>query len=150
MSMSGKDKMIVWLEDVRNTDIPIVGGKGASLGEMINAELPVPRGFVVTAQAFRKFIEDAGIADKLFKGLEVDVDDQKELAKAETFAKGLIKDQPMPKEIADAIRSHYETLCARSTHAFAPAVDFVNDCKILLQCQGWLGPVASPIREAAA
>ncbi len=78
--MSGKEKLVVWLEDVRNTDIPIVGGKGASLGEMINAELPVPRGFVVTAQAFRKFIDDAGIADRLFKGLEVDVDDQIELA----------------------------------------------------------------------
>ncbi|OPY27018.1 MAG: Phosphoenolpyruvate synthase [Methanocella sp. PtaU1.Bin125] len=111
--MSGKDKLIVWLEDVRNTDIPIVGGKGASLGEMINEQLPVPGGFVVTAQAFRKFIDDAGIADRLFKGLEVDVDDQKELAKAEAFAKGLIKDQPMPKEIADAVRSHYEELCRR-------------------------------------
>ncbi|HUL62351.1 MAG TPA: phosphoenolpyruvate synthase, partial [Methanocella sp.] len=111
--MAGKEKLIVWLEDVRNTDIPIVGGKGASLGEMIHEQLPVPGGFVVTAQAFRKFIDDAGIADRLFKGLEVDVDDQKELTKAETFAKALIRDQPMPKEIADAIRSHYETLCAR-------------------------------------
>jgi pyruvate,water dikinase len=111
--MSGKEKLVVWLEDVRNTDIPIVGGKGASLGEMINAELPVPRGFVVTAQAFRKFIDDAGIADRLFKGLEVDVDDQKELAKAEAFAKDLIKSQPMPKEIADQIRKDYETMCQR-------------------------------------
>ncbi len=112
-TMSGKEKLVVWLEDVRNTDIPIVGGKGASLGEMINAELPVPRGFVVTAQAFRKFIDEAGIADKLFKGLEVDVDDQKELMKAEEFAKGLIKGQPMPKVIADEIRKDYETMCQR-------------------------------------
>ena len=112
-TMSGKEKLVVWLEDVRNTDIPIVGGKGASLGEMINAELPVPRGFVVTAQAFRKFIDDAGIADKLFKGLDVDVDDQKELMKAEAFAKGLIKGQPMPKDIADEIRKDYETMCQR-------------------------------------
>ena len=110
---AGKEKLIVWLEDVRNSDIPIVGGKGASLGEMINAELPVPRGFVVTAQAFRKFINEAGIADKLFKGLEVDVDDQKQLSKAEAFAKGLIKDQPMPKEIASEVRKAYETLCKR-------------------------------------
>jgi pyruvate,water dikinase len=113
MKMAGKEKLIVWLEDVRNTDIPIVGGKGASLGEMINAELPVPRGFAVTAQAFRKFIVEAGIADRLFKGLEVDVDDQKELAKAEAFAKGLIKGQPMPKDIAGEIRKAYETLAKR-------------------------------------
>jgi pyruvate,water dikinase len=112
-TMSGKEKLVVWLEDVRNTDIPIVGGKGASLGEMINAELPVPRGFVVTAQAFRKFIDDAGIADRLFKGLEVDVDDQKELMKAEAFAKGIIKGEPMPKDIAEEIRKDYETMCQR-------------------------------------
>jgi pyruvate,water dikinase len=112
-TMSGKEKLVVWLEDVRNTDIPIVGGKGASLGEMINAELPVPRGFVVTAQAFRKFINEAGIADRLFKGLEVDVDDQKELMKAEAFAKGLIKGQPMPKVIADEVRKDYETMRRR-------------------------------------
>ena len=58
------NRLVVWLEDVRNSDIPIVGGKGASLGEMINAELPVPRGFVVTAQAFREFIETTGIMDR--------------------------------------------------------------------------------------
>lgn len=107
------NKLCVWLEEVRNTDIPIVGGKGASLGEMINAELPVPRGFVVTAQAFRKFIEDTGISDRLFKGLNVDVDDPRELARAEEFAKGLIRDQPIPGDIEKAIRDYYATLSKR-------------------------------------
>ncbi|HMK45515.1 MAG TPA: phosphoenolpyruvate synthase [Methanocella sp.] len=111
--MAVKDKLVVWLEDVHNTDIPIVGGKGASLGEMINAQLPVPRGFVVTAQAFRKFIDDAGIADKLFKGLEINVDDQKELMKAEAFAKAMINAQPMPADLTKEISIAYDTLCKR-------------------------------------
>lgn len=111
--MAGKEKIVVWLNEVRNTDIPIVGGKGASLGEMTNAQLPVPPGFVVTAQAFRKFIDEAGIADKLFKGLEVNVDDQKDLLKAEKFAKDLINNQLMPPEIAKEITSAYDTLSKR-------------------------------------
>ena len=92
------NRLVVWLEDVRNTDIPIVGGKGASLGEMIASELPVPRGFVVTAQAFREYLEQSGIMDQLFEGLKVDVDDAKALDKAAEVAKKLIRDSAMPSE----------------------------------------------------
>lgn len=107
------NRLVVWLEDVRNSDIPIVGGKGASLGEMINAELPVPRGFVVTAQAFREFIEVTGIMDRLFKTLDVDVDDAKALDKAAADAKKLVMDNTMPKNIEKAIRDYYATLSKR-------------------------------------
>jgi pyruvate,water dikinase len=107
------NRLIVWLEDVRNTDVPIVGGKGASLGEMIAAELPVPRGFVVTAQAFREFLEKTGVIERLFEGLKIDVDDAKELNKAEKIAKAIIMEQKMPKEIEKAIRDYYATLCKR-------------------------------------
>jgi len=72
---------VVWLEDVRRKDIPLVGGKGASLGEMIGAGLPVPGGFAVTADAFRRFITETGIADQIFKALEIDVDNDEQLVK---------------------------------------------------------------------
>jgi pyruvate,water dikinase len=107
------NRLVVWLEDVRNSDIPIVGGKGASLGEMINAELPVPRGFVVTAQAFREFIETTGIMDRLFEGLKINVDDPKALNGAAETAKNLIIDTPMPGNIEKAIRDYYAELCKR-------------------------------------
>jgi len=107
------NRLVVWLEDVRNSDIPIVGGKGASLGEMINAELPVPRGFVVTAQAFREFIETTGIMDRLFEGLKINVDDPKALDKAAETAKKLIIGTPMPGNIEKAIRDYYAELCKR-------------------------------------
>ena len=52
---------ILWLEEIRKEDIISVGGKGASLGEMASIGLPVPRAFVVTAQAFRRFLVESGL-----------------------------------------------------------------------------------------
>lgn len=104
---------VVWLEDVGKEDLSIVGGKGASLGEMINIGVPVPGGFAVTAQAFRDFLNRAGIAERLFEALKVDVNDQGQLLKAEENAKRLIMEAKVPEDIEQAIRSRYEELCRR-------------------------------------
>jgi pyruvate,water dikinase len=104
---------VVWLEEVGKEDIAIVGGKGASLGEMLRAELPVPTGFAVTAQAFRRFIDENGISEKLFGSLEVDVDDADILRSAEKKAKQIIMDAKMPQDIEKSIRSKYKELCKR-------------------------------------
>jgi pyruvate,water dikinase len=102
---------VVWLKDVGKNDLSLVGGKGASLGEMISIGVPVPGGFAVTAQAFRDFINRAGIAEKLFKALDVDVNQEAELHKAELAAKKLIMDAKVPEDIEMAIKSRYEELC---------------------------------------
>jgi pyruvate,water dikinase len=104
---------VVWLEEVGKEDLATVGGKGASLGEMINIDVPVPGGFAVTAQAFRDFINRSGIAKKLFASLKVDANDQTQLQKAEAEAKKLIMEAKVPKDIEQAIRSRYEELCKR-------------------------------------
>ena len=104
---------VVWLEDVGKEDLSIVGGKGASLGEMINIGVPVPGGFAVTAQAFRDFINRAGIADELFEALNVDVNQASELHRAEETAKKLIMDAKVPKDIEEAIKARYDELCER-------------------------------------
>lgn len=104
---------VVWLEEVGKEDLSIVGGKGASLGEMINIGVPVPGGFAVTAQAFRDFLNRAGIAEKLFEALKVDVNDQGQLQRAEENAKRLIMEAKVPEDIEKAIRSRYEELCRR-------------------------------------
>ena len=52
---------ILWLEEIRKEDISSVGGKGASLGEMASIGLPVPKAFVVTAQAFRRFLVETDL-----------------------------------------------------------------------------------------
>jgi len=104
---------VVWLEEVGKEDLSTVGGKGASLGEMINIGVPVPGGFAVTAQAFRDFIERSGIASQLFSSLKVDVNDQAQLQKAAETAKGLIMGAMVPEDIEKEIKSRYEELCQR-------------------------------------
>ncbi len=104
---------VVWLEEVGKEDIAIVGGKGASLGEMLRAELPVPTGFAVTAQAFRRFIDENGISDELFSSLEVDVDNAEILREAEKNAKKIIMGAKIPVDIEKSVRSKYKELCKR-------------------------------------
>jgi len=91
----------------------MVGGKGASLGEMIKIGIPVPGGFAVTAQAFRDFINRTGIARKIFDSLMVDVNNQAELLKAEESAKKLVMDTEVPEDIEAAIKFAYNELSKR-------------------------------------
>ncbi|UWG47280.1 Phosphoenolpyruvate synthase/pyruvate phosphate dikinase [Halanaeroarchaeum sp. HSR-CO] len=99
-----------WLEDIRADDIDLVGGKGASLGEMTDAGLPVPPGFVVTAGTYRDFIEETGIDEELFESVDVDTEDSAALAEAEAHAKSLILETPMPDELHEEIESAYDAL----------------------------------------
>ncbi|WP_336034732.1 pyruvate, water dikinase [Halobacterium yunchengense] len=99
-----------WLEDIRADDIDSVGGKGASLGELTDAGLPVPPGFVVTAGTYRSFIENADIDDDLFDAVDVDPEDSGALADAEAAAEDLILETDLPEEIREDILSSYDAL----------------------------------------
>lgn len=55
-------KFIKWFEELRKDDVPLVGGKGANLGEMTNAGIPVPPGFCVTAEAYKYFVENVKVS----------------------------------------------------------------------------------------
>ena len=101
---------VLWLDDVRSDDIGSVGGKGASLGEMTAAGLPVPPGFVVTAETYRTFIEETGIDEPLFEAVEVDPEDSAALAEAEATAKELILETELPEPVRDRILSAYDDL----------------------------------------
>ncbi|MDH5636371.1 MAG: hypothetical protein OEY47_06885, partial [Candidatus Bathyarchaeota archaeon] len=67
---SKKKEHIAWFEDLRKEDIPLVGGKNANLGEMLQAGIPVPPGFAVTAYTYNKFITKTGLAEKIYKTIE--------------------------------------------------------------------------------
>ena len=101
-----------WLDDVRSTDIETVGGKGASLGELTAAGLPVPPGFVVTAETYRTFLETTGIDADLFETLAVDGGD--DLAEAAETARELILDTPVPDEVRADILGAYRQLGEQS------------------------------------
>jgi pyruvate,water dikinase len=108
--------LVIWFENLRKTDIPSVGGKNANLGEMTNAKIPVPPGFAITAYSYKKFIEETGISSKIYEIIKDTVTNPNDPAQYEIASKKireLIELTPMPKEIADAIRSAYEELCKR-------------------------------------
>ena len=121
-----KEDLIIWFEDLRKTDIPSVGGKNASLGEMINAGIPIPPGFAVTAYSYKKFIEESGISEKIYtviKETVTDPNDPKQYEVASKKIRELIESTPMPKDIKEAVRHTYQELCRRlSTNAVLVAV----------------------------
>ncbi|MEM2486417.1 MAG: PEP/pyruvate-binding domain-containing protein, partial [Candidatus Bathyarchaeia archaeon] len=111
-----KNALIIWFENLRKDDIPLVGGKNANLGELINAGIPVPPGFAITAYAYRRFIEETGIADKIYAVIrEVvrDVNDPKQYEEASMKIRELIESTPIPEDIDKAVRSAYRELCKR-------------------------------------
>ena len=116
--MSAKTKAdVLWFETLRNTDVPIVGGKNASLGEMINAGMPVPPGFAVTAYAYEKFINQTGIAKKIYEIINEtvkDPNDPKQYDKASKKIRELIEKTTMPPKIVNAIKAAYKELNKRS------------------------------------
>ncbi len=102
---------ILWLEEIRKEDIISVGGKGASLGEMASIGLPVPGAFVVTAQAFRRFLVETGLEQKIYASIEkLDVEDNAALEKAAETAKGLVMKAKIPVAIRDDIRKAYKRM----------------------------------------
>jgi len=114
--LSQKKDLVLWFETVRNTDVPIVGGKNASLGEMINAGLPVPPGFAVTAYSYEKFIEDTRIAEKIYQVIKetvTDPNDPKQYDTASKKIRELINRTSMPKDVETAVKSAYKELCKR-------------------------------------
>lgn len=102
---------ILWLEEIRKEDIISTGGKGASLGEMASIGLPVPKAFVVTAQAFRRFLVETGLEKKIFASFDrLDVEDNEALEKAADSAKDLVMKAKMPAAIRDDIKKSYSKM----------------------------------------
>ena len=105
---------VVKFEELSKSDIGIAGGKGANLGELTQAGIPVPPGFVVTAQAYEKFMDDAGINDQVMGILEkIDINDTKALQAAAEEIKKIIIEAPIPEELVIFIREYYNELCQR-------------------------------------
>ncbi|MBF2089972.1 MAG: phosphoenolpyruvate synthase [Synechococcales cyanobacterium K44_A2020_017] len=110
--------LILWFEEVGIADIPYVGGKNASLGEMIQQLMPkgvsVPTGFATTAYAFRYFIEKAGLKEQLRSLFsDLDVENMPNLRERGQQARGLILNTPFPKDLEEAIALAYLRLCER-------------------------------------
>lgn len=102
---------VKWFADLGKEDIPIAGGKGANLGELKNAGIPIPNGFVVTADAYYHFLDETGIRaflEKEMKGL--DPEDNKKLNQISRELKKKIMSSEMPEEISKDIKDFYAKL----------------------------------------
>jgi pyruvate, water dikinase len=109
-----KTDLVVPFEHLRMTDVDVVGGKNASLGEMIS-QLPsgvkVPTGFATTAHAFREFLKFEGLDDRINAILDaLDTEDVRALAQAGAEIRGLVQKQPFPADLEKAIREAFATL----------------------------------------
>ena len=95
-------------DQLSRADIPFAGGKGANLGELVRAGLPVPGGFVVGAPAYATFCEETGVREQLVEVLgAVDPDDGPALTAAATKAEAIVDRAVLPAWLEDAIVSAY-------------------------------------------
>ncbi len=101
---------VLWLDELGADDIETVGGKGASLGELTGAGLPVPPGFVVSGAAYRSFLQETGIETELFETVDVDAEEPGELAGAAERAQSLIQEATFPESLREEIFAAYDDL----------------------------------------
>jgi pyruvate, water dikinase len=106
---------IAWFKDIGLGDVDSVGGKNASLGEMVQhlskAGVSVPDGFATTAEAYRRFLAHDGLADRI-NGLlsDLDVDDTRRLAEVGHEIRDAVEAQAFPADLEEDIRAAYESL----------------------------------------
>lgn len=142
------NKFILWFKDVGREDVAVVGGKGANLGEMSHLDVPVPPGFIVTAQAYYYFTEINKIRYKIKELLyNLDVNNPVKLQQASEDIKSLIVRSSIPKEISKEIITAYlklsgvfkEALVAVRSSATAedlPDASFAGQQETFLNIQG--------------
>ncbi|MFN0185605.1 MAG: phosphoenolpyruvate synthase [Aquabacterium sp.] len=107
--------LVVPFEQLRMTDVEVVGGKNASLGEMISqlaaTGVRVPGGFATTALAFRQFLAHAGLTERISRRLaDLNTDDLRALAEAGAQIRGWVMEAALPPALEAAIREHYTRL----------------------------------------
>ncbi len=106
---ASESKNVLWLRQIHKEDTPVVGGKGANLGEMFNADFPVPDGFVITAQAFKEFFS---IIRNQILGIisTIEFNDTQDLEAKAKKIREIVVQTEMPEYISDDIKKAYEQL----------------------------------------
>ncbi len=109
-------ELVLWLDKLRLSDLPQVGGKNASLGEMIghltHLGVSVPGGFATSADAFRQFIAQSGLEKRIYERLaSLNVDDVDALTRAGTEIRNWVIETPLIPALDAAVRTAYRQLC---------------------------------------
>lgn len=110
--MSGK--LIAWFEDLGRDAVNLAGGKGANLGEMIRAGIPVPLGFSILTGAYERFMAETGAADGILPYLAKLPDEpEQQYEEISRAIRNMIQTKDMPRDIEDTISQSYERLSQR-------------------------------------
>jgi len=158
--MNKNTAQVLWFKEVGKKDIGLVGGKGANLGEMVNAKIPVPDGFIVTAGAYFDFINATSLKEKIMHELSgLDVDNSKKLQEASRKIKIAIMAAGMPEDLATKIKDYYHKLCGENDRYVAvrssataedlPDASFAGQQETYLNVKGW-SDVVKKVQECWA
>lgn len=146
--MNKQTAQILWFDQISKRDIGIAGGKGANLGEMITAGIPVPNGFVVTAAAYYSFLEKTSLKQKILTELGgLDHNDSSALFTASKNIKTAIMEAELPTDLALQIKDYYHHLCGEHDRFVAvrssataedlPDASFAGQQETYLNIKGW-------------
>jgi pyruvate,water dikinase len=116
------ENYVIWFEQLRMTDVEQVGGKNASLGEMISqlasSGVRVPGGFATTADAYRDFLQHNGLADRINQALnKLDIEDVSELARVGKEIRQWIIDTPFPARLESEVKAAWDKMVADAGNA---------------------------------
>ncbi len=151
-----KSKYIRWFEETTIDDVPLVGGKNASLGEMYreltSKGVRIPNGFSVTAEAYWHTLEAGGVLEKLKQTMEgLDTADVADLAKRGKLARDLILGAGIPDDLWEEIKTAYDRLCEQygeytdvavrssATAEDLPTASFAGQQETYLNIRGYPG-----------
>lgn len=112
--MEQREKYVLWFQESDISSIPMVGGKCASLGELLKADIPVPPGFAVTTETYKRFIEENGLDQEIKRLLKpIRADDTASIESASRAIRQLIEEKPISIELEDYIGEFYRLLSKR-------------------------------------
>ncbi|HWE41258.1 MAG TPA: phosphoenolpyruvate synthase [Gemmatimonadaceae bacterium] len=105
------NRYVLWFPDGSKDDLPRAGGKGANLCELTRAGLPVPPGFIITVDAWRRFADGSGLSSSITSRLAgLDVDNSDQLRATSQGIRRMILQEPLPDDVATAMRDAYAAL----------------------------------------
>ena len=142
--------LVVPFEQLRMTDVEVVGGKNASLGEMISqlaaTGVRVPGGFATTAHAYRAFLEAGGLTKRINDMLSaLDVDDVRALAESGATIRRWVVDAPFPADLEAAIRAEFDRLTAAHPDYTHPVVQLVHERRRRRLTGGNINPTGTTV-----
>lgn len=141
-------KHLVWFDEIDKNDVPLVGGKGANLGEMTNAQIPIPYGFIVTAQAYFYFLKQSLLQPKITHLLNnLNYEDTHQLTQIAKQIRTMILKAPIPPSLTKKIIEYYNNLNLKEEEIISSKLSLTR--KIIHKIKTISSPPLVAVRSSA-